>query len=111
MRHDLAAALYYGDGNLDHYRDYGLVAVDPAEPGRPVARAFSAPFGFPDLGRGREALPADDFATIKARLEELRRERERAERAEKGFPPEPPSPGDRIGPIAIAIRRLRDAAG
>ena len=85
MRHDLAAALYYGDGNLDHYRDYGLVAVDPAEPGRPVARAFSAPFGFPDLGRGREALPADDFATIKARLEELRRERERAERAEKGL--------------------------
>jgi len=57
VRHDLAAALYYGDGNLDHYRDYGLVAVDPAEPDRPVARAFSAPFGFPDLGRGREALP------------------------------------------------------
>jgi hypothetical protein len=35
---------------------------------------------------------ADDFATIKARLEELRRDCERAERAEKGLPPEPPSP-------------------
>jgi hypothetical protein len=35
---------------------------------------------------------ADDFATIKARLEELRRERERAECAEKGLPPEPSSP-------------------
>ena len=44
---------------------------------------------------------ADDFATIKARLEELRRERERAERAEKGLPSEPPSPGDSSDPIAI----------
>ena len=57
MRHDPAAALYYDDGNLDHYRDYGLVAVDPSEPDRPVARAFSVPFGFPDPARGREALP------------------------------------------------------
>ena len=57
MRHDPAAALYYDDGNLDRYRDYGLVAVDPAEPDRPVARAFSVPFAFPDPERGREALP------------------------------------------------------
>jgi hypothetical protein len=55
---------------------------------------------------------ADDFATIRARLEELRRERERAERAEKGSPPEPSrSPGDRSDPVAIVSRRLRDAAG
>jgi hypothetical protein len=56
-----------------------------------------------------EPRAADDFATIRARLEELRRECERAERAEKGLPTEPPSPGDSSDPIAI--RRLRDAAG
>jgi hypothetical protein len=42
MRHDPAGALYYGDGILDGYREYGLVAFDPAEPDRPVARACSA---------------------------------------------------------------------
>jgi len=52
---------------------------------------------------------ADDFATIKGRLEELRRERELTERAETGLPSEPSSPGDSSDPIAI--RRLRDAAG
>ena len=57
MRHDPAAALYYGDGRLGRYLDYGLVAVDPAEPDRPVARAFSVPFAFPDGARGRETLP------------------------------------------------------
>jgi GNAT superfamily N-acetyltransferase len=57
MRHDPTAALYYDDGNLDRYRDYGLVAVDPAERDRPVARAFSVPFALPDPARGREALP------------------------------------------------------
>jgi GNAT superfamily N-acetyltransferase len=57
MRHDLTGALYYGDGNLEHYVEYGLVAVDPAEPDRPVARAFSVPFAFPDRTRGRNALP------------------------------------------------------
>ena len=44
MRHDPAATLYYDDSNLDRYCEYGLVAVDPAEPDRPVARAFSVPF-------------------------------------------------------------------
>lgn len=57
MRHDPAAALYYGDARLGRYLDYGLVAVDPAEPDRPVARAFSVPFAFPDGARGRETLP------------------------------------------------------
>jgi GNAT superfamily N-acetyltransferase len=57
MRHDLTAALYYGDEHLGRYLDYGLVAVDPAEPDRPVARAFSVPFAFPDPARGRETLP------------------------------------------------------
>ena len=37
MRHDPWGALYYGDGHLGRYLDYGLVAVDPAEPDRPVA--------------------------------------------------------------------------
>jgi GNAT superfamily N-acetyltransferase len=57
MRHDPTGFLYYGGGNLEHYLEYGLVAVDPAEPDRPVARAFSVPFAFPDRARGRDALP------------------------------------------------------
>src|SRR5271170_8349819 len=44
MRHDRTAALYYGDGSLDRYLEYGLVAVDRDEPDRPVARAFAVPF-------------------------------------------------------------------
>jgi len=57
MRHDPAAALYYREGELGHYLDYGLVAVDPTEPDRPVARAFSVPFAFPDGAAGQESLP------------------------------------------------------
>ena len=55
MRHDPASALYFGEGQLGDYLDYGLAAVDPAEPDRPIARAFSVPFAFPE--RGRESLP------------------------------------------------------
>jgi hypothetical protein len=51
-----------------------------------------------------ECRAAEDLATIKAHLEELRRER-----AEKGLPSEPPSPGDSSDPIVI--RWLTDAAG
>src|SRR5262249_304780 len=47
----------YGDDHIGSYLDYGLVAVDPAEPARPVARAFSVPFAFPDAARERERLP------------------------------------------------------
>jgi len=46
MRHDPVAGLYYGDGQLDRYLEFGLVAVDPAQPDRPVARlqrAFRLP--------------------------------------------------------------------
>jgi GNAT superfamily N-acetyltransferase len=57
MRHDPTGGLYYGNGNREHHLEYGLVAVDPAEPDRPVARAFSVPFAFPDRARGRDALP------------------------------------------------------
>jgi GNAT superfamily N-acetyltransferase len=57
MRHDPTSALYYGAGALDRYLDYGLVAVDPAEPDRPVARAFCVPFAFRDGTQGRDALP------------------------------------------------------
>jgi hypothetical protein len=57
MRHDAVAALYYGDGRLDRYRQFGLVAFDPAEPNRPIARAFSVPFAFRDGTKGREELP------------------------------------------------------
>src|SRR5215472_7983425 len=31
MRHDPVAALYYGNGQLEHYSEFGVVAVDPAE--------------------------------------------------------------------------------
>jgi GNAT superfamily N-acetyltransferase len=57
LRHDPVGALYYGDGVLECYRDYGLVAFDPAEPNRPVARAFSVPFAFCDGTVGRDELP------------------------------------------------------
>jgi hypothetical protein len=57
MRHDPAGALYYGNGQIDRYREFGLVAVDLAEPDRPIARAFSVPFAFRDGSRGREELP------------------------------------------------------
>jgi hypothetical protein len=57
MRHDPVGALYYGDGVLEYYREYGLVAFDPAEPNRPVARAFSVPFAFCDGTVGRDELP------------------------------------------------------
>jgi GNAT superfamily N-acetyltransferase len=57
MRHDPAGALYYSDRILDGYREYGLVAVHPTEPDRPIARAFSVPFAFRDGTVGRDELP------------------------------------------------------
>jgi GNAT superfamily N-acetyltransferase len=57
MRHDPAGALYYGNGQIDHHREFGLVAVDLAEPDRPIARAFSVPFAFRDGTSEREELP------------------------------------------------------
>jgi GNAT superfamily N-acetyltransferase len=64
MRHDPAGALYFADGMLDQYREFGLVAVDPAEPGRPVARAFSVPFAFRDGRVEREELPARGWDAV-----------------------------------------------
>jgi GNAT superfamily N-acetyltransferase len=64
MRHDPASALYYDDGQLDHYREFGLVAFDPAQPDRPVARASSVPFAFRDGTRGREELPNDGWDAV-----------------------------------------------
>jgi len=40
---------------------------------------------------------ADDFAMIRARMKELRRERERAEAAESELPSDPPARPARIG--------------
>jgi GNAT superfamily N-acetyltransferase len=57
MRHDPTGGLYYGVGHLDRYLDFGLVAVDPDEPDRPVARAFAVPFAFRDGTPGRDELP------------------------------------------------------
>ena len=56
-----------------------------------------------------ETRAADDFVTIRARLEELRRERERAGTDLRSQPPT--RRGGRPGPVAISIRRLRNAAG
>ena len=53
---------------------------------------------------------ADDFTTIRARMEELRREREQAE-AEKLMPSEQiPVRANRIGRVAIAVSRSGSAA-
>jgi GNAT superfamily N-acetyltransferase len=73
MRHDPVAALYYGDGRLDGYREFGLVAVDPAEPDRPVARAFSVPFAFRDGTKGREELPDGGWDAVICWADEDRR--------------------------------------
>jgi GNAT superfamily N-acetyltransferase len=57
MRHDPVGVLYYGDGHLEHYGEFGLVAFDPAMPEQPRARAFSVPFAFGDGTPGRDELP------------------------------------------------------
>ena len=55
---------------------------------------------------------ADDFPTIRARLEELRRERERVERAKKALASDPvPVRVIRGGQIAISVRRSSSGAG
>jgi GNAT superfamily N-acetyltransferase len=73
MRHDPAGALYYGGGRLDQYREFGLVAVDLAEPDRPVARAFSVPFAFRDGSGGREELPDGGWDAVIRWADEDRR--------------------------------------
>ena len=42
MRHDPIGALYFGKGHLEHYGEFGLAAIDPANPEIPLARAFSS---------------------------------------------------------------------
>jgi hypothetical protein len=64
MRHDPTGGLYYPDEALEFFREFGLVAVDPAEPERPVARAFSVPFTFRDGTEGRQELPAGGWDTV-----------------------------------------------
>jgi GNAT superfamily N-acetyltransferase len=64
MRHDRTARLYYGVGWLDRYLEYGLVAVDPEAPDRPIARAFSVPFAFRDGRPEREELPARGWDAV-----------------------------------------------
>jgi hypothetical protein len=55
---------------------------------------------------------ADDFATIRARLEELRRERDRAETGEKATASDPERVRvSRVGQVLIAAGRLRGSAG
>src|SRR5215469_14315317 len=73
MRHDPVGALYYGTGQLDLYREFGLVAVEAAEPDRPVARAFSVPFTFRDGSKGREELPDGGWDAVIRWADEDRR--------------------------------------
>jgi hypothetical protein len=73
MRHDPVGALYYGTGQLDLYREFGLVAVAAAEPDRPVARAFSVPFAFRDGSKGREELPDGGWDAVIRWADEDRR--------------------------------------
>ena len=55
---------------------------------------------------------ADDFAIIRARIEELRRERERAAGAEKATASDPERVRvSRVGQVVIAAGRLRSSAG
>jgi hypothetical protein len=55
---------------------------------------------------------ADDFTTIRARMEELRRERERAGGVEKTTASEPERVRvSRVGQVAITAGRLRGSAG
>src|SRR5947207_11848516 len=62
-----------------------------------------------DVNRPRAA---DDFATIRARMEELRREREGGQNAEEALTAEPvPFQVNRIGRVAMAVGRLRRAPG
>ena len=64
--------------------------------------------------RGNVTRPraADDFATIRARLEELRQERERAETGEKAIASAPERARvSRVGQVLIAAGRLRGSAG
>jgi GNAT superfamily N-acetyltransferase len=64
MRHDPTGGLYYRDEALEFFREFGLVAVDLAEPERPVARAFSVPFSFRDGTEGREELPGGGWDPV-----------------------------------------------
>ena len=64
--------------------------------------------GGADVNRPRAA---DDFKMIRARMEELRREREGAEGAEKAMAEPVPVRVNRIGQVAIAVGRLRNGAG
>jgi hypothetical protein len=55
---------------------------------------------------------ADDFATIRARMEKLRREQEGAEDTKKSkVSVQTPVRLNRIGKVAIALTRLRDGVG
>jgi len=55
---------------------------------------------------------ADDFTTIRARMEELRREREGAETGEKATASDPERVRvSRVGQVLIAAGRLRGSAG
>ena len=64
MRHDPTANLYYGQGALDRYLDFVLVAVDRDAPDRVIARGCSVPFAFRDGTEGRNELPLGGWDTV-----------------------------------------------
>ena len=62
-----------------------------------------------DVNRPRAT---DDFATIRTRRKELRRERERAEAPKPRLTPEPPRRGTpRVEPVENSIRGWKNPAG
>jgi hypothetical protein len=64
------------------------------------------------VGTAARTRAADDFATIRARMQELRREREGGggSRNRVAVEAAKSAPGGRISPVVISIRRLRNAA-
>jgi GNAT superfamily N-acetyltransferase len=56
MLNDPVANLYYAFERLDRFLDFVLVAFDPQQPQRVLARAMSVPFCFGE-GHGRSQLP------------------------------------------------------
>lgn len=56
MTKDPLSNLYYPDPRFDRYLDHALIAFDPDESERPLARALSAPFCLGEAF-GRPALP------------------------------------------------------
>ena len=76
----------------------------PASPLPPIADLDT-----PKGGNVTQPRAADDFPAIRARMEELRREREGVQQGQRNAcSKEMPVRGRRMGEVSMALRRLRD---